>query len=51
MFNTHPKKYIILAIIITICSLSELQYLKYESKKQFHFSLGKLTSMTRGGIK
>ena len=29
----------------------ELQYVKYESKKQFHFSLGELTSMTRGGIK
>ena len=51
MFNAHPKKYIIQAIMITICSLSELQYVKYESKKQFHFSLGELTSMTRGGIK
>lgn len=29
----------------------ELQYVKYESKKQFNFSLGELTSMTRGGIK
>ena len=29
----------------------ELRDVKYESKKQFHFSLGELTSMTTGGIK
>lgn len=29
----------------------ELRYVKYESKAQLHFSLGELTSMTRGGIK
>lgn len=37
--------------MITICGLSELRHVKYESKKQFHFSLGELTGMTRGRIK
>ena len=51
MFNKYSQKYVTIVIVTTICAISELAYLKYESKTQYHFSFGKLASMTRGGIK